>query len=323
MRIKKKTVLMRSIEARGRNPRVKKIFAGAFIFLLSGSLMFGQGVSLAAEISRLEKLSREGAVAQRYNAFLDLIRLRRLSGDSEGALGICNSAVAAFSGDDQLLLEQVRLLVSMGEYEKARITVSLLLKKDEDAELSVQGRYLSAQLDAFQSGNTDTLAALAEAPGFAGCRSGIYYTLWRLTSLLSWETRLAAEYPQSPEAKIAASAVKSATSPLWLLFSGREGAAVSVPVPAAPAASPLAVVAAKVSPAQPAGFLQAGLFGREENARALGERLKKAGFEPQITRRTMNGGDYWAVIVSGGKDMNATLAKLKDTGFEAFPVTAP
>jgi hypothetical protein len=67
-------------------------------------------------------------------------------------------------------------------------------------------------------------------------------------------------------------------------------------------------------------LLQTGLFSQEANARALSDRLKKAGFDYEIIRRQVNNADYWAVTVPAGSDMNATIKKLKDSGFESFPL---
>ena len=300
-----------------------------FIFFLSFSHVFGQSdpsVSLASVISGLEKITLGSASRERYNAFFDLLRLQLLSGDTESAFKTCESALVIFPDDGRLLLEQARLLLSQGEYEKAAAVINTLLKNDKDRELFNQGRYLAAQLVAFRSGDTQALAALAEDPDFAGYRSGIYYTLWKLTDLPSWKTRLTAEFPRSPEAIIAGSdsAMALASTPLWLLYPGRNSIVLGAPtVLPAVQSSAAQTSAAPSAQEQPPAFLQTGLFGREENARAMGENLKKAGFEPRITRRSVNGNEYWAVSVGAGRDMNATIMKLKDAGFEAFPVANP
>ena len=357
---------------------IKGLFPVLVLFLLVSSL-FAQnakpaGAALPAEISRLEKLtlaaaSTPAASKERYSAFLDLVRLYRLSGNSTEALKSCEAALAAFPADGRFLLEQGRLLVSQGEYEKAAAVTGILLKLEEPRDLVIQGRLLDAQLNAFRSGNTQALAALAEDPGFAGYRSGIYYTLWKLTGLSSYQTRLAAEFPGSPEAKIAASAgssipagVDSAPTPLWLLYPGRESIVIAAPgtSPAVPTPAPQSPAAQSPAPQTPtvqkptvqpqtaqtptaqtptaqvptvqvptvqkptiqaaAGFLQTGLFSSEENAKAFTEQLGKAGFESRIFPRQLNGKDSWAVCVPYVNDMNAAIKKLKDAGFESFPV---
>ena len=290
----------------------------------------GGTVSIAFEISRLENISNAAgqitaSTGERYNAFMSLVRLYQLSGDPEAALKACEGALTVSPGDSRALLAQARLLLSMGEYEKADAALKALPRTGLDSGLLIQGQYLAALLAAFGSSNTQPLAALADNPDYAANLSGIYYTLWKLTGLSSWKTRLSSEFPQSPEAKIAAvsAGVNSAPAPLWLLFPGRDSISLSSPVSSLP--PPQAAGPDIISPAAPpddiaqSSVLQTGLFGREENAKAMAERLKKAGFSPQIAARKVNGNDYWAVSVSGGKDMNATIKKLKDAGFEAFP----
>ena len=303
------------------------LLLGLILFTLLTPPLSGQSgaLPLSSEISRLERLSLNGGAKERYDAFMDLARLHRLAGNQEAALASIDGALKAIPGDGRSFLEQARLLISLGEYEKATGSLNSLFVRSQDRQLLLEGRYLAALLEAFRS-NTQILAALADDPEFAEYRSGIFYTLWKLTGLPSWETRLSREFPRSPEAKIASAStgstggINSAPSPLWLLFPGRESIVLSTPQP-----SPAAQSAAPPPPApgpmeHSAEILQTGLFGREENARSMAEQLKKAGFEPQITRRQLSGNDYWAVSVPGGRDMNNTIMRLKDAGFESFPI---
>ena len=284
--------------------------------------LFGQAhtVSLAAEIFRLETLASGAAVnspaaspRERHSAFLSLARLHRLSGNPQAALSAYESALALFPDDGVALLEQGRFLVSVGEYERAYAAISALLAGERERELLIRGRYLRAQLRAFHSGNTGYLAALAEDSDFAEFRSGIYYTLWRLTGLSSYRTRLTTEFPQSPEAKIAAGSVSFAATPLWLLFPGRDSIVLEPSL--SPAAAPVSAAAENAG-----RFLQAGIFSREANAHGFAAQLRQAGFEPQIVRRQVGGDERWAVGVNGGDNTNAMIRRLREAGFEAFPV---
>ena len=338
--------------------RIFKSFFTFLLFFYAFFPLFAQNdpsgaLSLAAETSRLEKIAfgvngniHAGAAStERYNAFLDLARLYLLSGNPEAALQAYTELLTVFPGDYRALLRQARLLLSLGEYEKAGAALNAVLSQSQDRDFIIQGQYLGALLEAFSSGNTGNLAILADDPDFAEYRSGMYYTLWKLSGLSSWKDRLTAEFPQSPEAKIAAGGIDSAPTPLWLLFPGRDSLALAPaqaapsPVSApAPAASSSGIIpAASIIPSIPAApqdngksggpveaavqtrVLQTGLFGKEENARALAEKIRKAGFESQIVKRQVNGNDYWAVYVPCGNDENVTIKKLKDAGFESFP----
>jgi cell division septation protein DedD len=155
-------------------------------------------------------------------------------------------------------------------------------------------------------------------------------------------------------------AVSALPRAMWLLLPGRAGFSTVTPGPAAaaavsagaavpgrpspaetgspagagaPAAAPaFSTPAADTAPApvpaapparnaeKPAALLQTGLFGREANAGAMAERLRNAGFRPAVSRRTVNGTGYWAVTVEPEQDMRQTILRLRDAGFESFPV---
>jgi len=358
--------------------------AACFFFLFSTSLLFSQisqspppTVSLAAEIFRLETLSQEAAspATERHRAYLQLARLHRLSGDSAAALRAYEGAQAVVPNNGRALLEFGRFLISIGEYQRAAAAINALLVQEREGELAIAGRYVGAQLNAFHSGDTRQLAALAENRDFIQYHSGLLYTLWRLTGRGEYKSRLDAEFPHSAEAKIASGRVNPAVTPLWLLFPGRDSivlapaptlvapATPSAPAPTAPtpavptapapsAPTPTAPVSATPAPAVPAPttpapsgaptptastpvapatsvptpvppegrLLQAGLFTAEPNARALAERISRAGFQPYIIKRDINGREHWAVVVHGGSDINAMIQRLSDSNFQTFPL---
>jgi len=132
--------------------------------------------------------------------------------------------------------------------------------------------------------------------------------------------------PQSPEAGIAGGKVLPSASPLWLLFPGRESISPNQAAPAAPAAqTPVPQITAappSVSqmPATHTSLLQTGLFSRQENAQTQADNLKKAGFAPEVFPRQVNGANYWAVGVPYGNDMSSMIRRLKDAGFDSFPI---
>jgi cell division septation protein DedD len=67
--------------------------------------------------------------------------------------------------------------------------------------------------------------------------------------------------------------------------------------------------------------LQAGLFSREANALNLLEKLRAAGFSALTGRQARSGGDYTAVYVRPGQDINRTIRDLRAAGFDSFPVS--
>ncbi|MDR1174885.1 MAG: SPOR domain-containing protein [Treponema sp.] len=308
----------------------------AFLFLLllfSGFPLRAQegGVPLGAEIQRIEKNLKSGAFspAEKHQALVKLARLQELSGNLESAAKTWGEAAVAEQGrrDEKSLLRKARCLAAMGDWEGASALVS---PGSGDQSLRLEARYLEAQIEAFRSSDTSALLALLDYPGFAEIKPLIYFSLWKITGNGSWSSRLRSEYPESPEGRIAAeegpdqgsggpgkkAAVYIKPSPLWLLMPGRASFGLE-PVPSAPAARN----APTASPA--AGretLLQTGLFGREENARSQAARLAEKGFAAELSRRTVNGNEYWAVLVKAGQDTNRMILSLRDAGFESFPV---
>jgi tetratricopeptide (TPR) repeat protein len=293
--------------------------------------------SLAAEIGNAENLPKDPA--EKHEALLRLARLFQLSGNLERAAAAWLEAAGAAPGgrDDRALLEGARILIALGEYEKAEEGIRAALAGGRE---KIRAAYLAALLGAFRSGEEGALARVAEDPDFAPYRSEIYYTLWKISSNGRWKTMLLEEFPQSPEGMIArdAEGVHAAATAHWLLFPGRDSPPAAAPEAARPAAAPAPAVpaAARPVPAVPASaapapaaqppadasgaFLQTGLYGREENAAAMARRLKEAGFDARLRRRTVNGTGYWAVSVPPGPDMNGTIRTLKEAGFDSFPV---
>ena len=305
----------------------KKFFlVVVFLFGLSFLYAAENSLSLSSEIARLEKIGASSVSSQeRHGAFLDLARLYQLSGNSEAALKALENALKINSGDGRSLLERGRLFISQGEYEKAFESLTAIFTGNYAKDLLLEARFLLAQLEAFRSGNSGPLSALANDADFSEYRRLIYYTLWKIEQNPAWKALLAKDFPLSPEAKITAGKALSAQTPLWILFPGREALSLIAPATTTPATTtpPQTQTTTQTTKPTVSGttVLQTGLFSREENARALSERINKAGFQSVVQTKQQNGGSYWVVYVPYGSDMNAMIKRLKDAGFESFPVT--
>jgi hypothetical protein len=259
-----------------------------------------------------------------------LAQIQELAGNIEAAAQNWTAAAAAEPGkrDDLSLIKGAYCLAATGEWDRARAAVNMVLRTGQAGPAFLLARYAGACIDAFGSGDVSPLSDLASDPDFAAMRPAVYYTLWKVTGADRWKDRLLAEFPRSPEGRIAADAggiVSAAPAAMWLFFPGRGGITLdtadwsSPPVSAAPSA-PAASAPVPVSPAPGPGTLQTGLFSNEENAQRQAGRLQAAGFAPALSRRRVNGTDYWAVSVPPGQDMSQTILRLKDAGFESFPV---
>jgi tetratricopeptide (TPR) repeat protein len=296
----------------------------------SGSLL------LAAEMETLQRTLQapEVSAAARQEALARLARFLTLTGNLEEAAGAWFKAAAGpEKRDAKSLLEGARCLAAMGQFDAAGEYVRDILLTGDGQEAQSEARYLGAQIQAFGTGNAAVLASFLRNGEYADKRPSMLYTLWRITGEEAYKTRLETEYPASPEARILlnvpAGQVLGAPTPMWLLLSGREGIVLGEPRAAAdgssgeapvPASFPASGAAPSSAVAAGSAVLQTGLFRNEENTQAMAERLTKAGFTPLITRRRVNGTEYWAVGVSPGENMQDAVLKLKDAGFESFPV---
>jgi hypothetical protein len=291
--------------------------------LLAGGMEFSldaqssERTFLGEEIQNIEKSlkSSELSGAVRYQMLIRQAQLFQLAGNLERAAQAWTDAAFAEQGkrDDAALLEGACCFLAMGEMEKAEASVKTVSLTGKDNSLLCKARYLGAQIEAFHSGDISSLIELITDPDYEGYRPAIYYTLWKISDADRYKTRLLAEYPLSPESRIIKDgrSVMGAPSPMWLLFPGLS--IISVEVSAENAGS--------VSKDSRPKALQTGLFGKEENARLMADRLKTAGFEAVINQRKINdGGTYWVVTVPLGTDINRTMVQLKDKGFDSFPV---
>ena len=284
-------------------------------------------VFLIEEIRKIENTLKTSklSVAERYDMLIRQARLFQLIGNLEGAARSWMDAAAADQEkqDPRALLEGAFCFFAMGEMDKAEAAVKTVIRAVKDRELICRAVYLSAQIEAFRSGDLSSLIELISDSEYEQYRPVIYYTLWKFSGTDRYKTRLLTEYPLSPEALIVKEAasdkavVHISPSAMWLLFPGRDTMVLESPLETStehPASS------SGTGERRPIA-LQTGLFSREENAKVMAERLKTAGFEAVITRRTTNdGGIYWMVTVPTGIDIHRTTVQLKDKGFDSFPV---
>jgi len=333
-----------------RNRRYAVLFA---FLLFSAAAIFAQaGTSLEAEIQSIEgAVAKQGISAvERHDALVRLARLRQLSGDIEGAAKNWLEAAAAIPGsvDDEALLSCAYCLAAMGEWDRARAAIAPLLSKSQRA------RFLDISIQAINTGNTSTLVSIANNSEYSQLKSEIYFMLWKMSrgeNAENWRRRLAAEFPQTPEGRLAlggTSAVVMRQSPLWLFLGGldslplvetpRPSSQATAPVTPTPpqpqaAAAPQATTPQppvspppvaqttpqpQVTPPTPTQTvrLQTGVFSRRANADTQMANLRKAGFTPSLEQR----GEMWAVTVPSGTDQARTIRDLKTAGFDSFPI---
>ena len=309
-------------------------FFGPLVFLLFFAVLpgsSGHAQNPGTEIQRIEKnLENPGlSPAERRSALIRLARLRELLGDLEAAARLWGEAAAGPGGpDDRSLIRGAWCLAALGEWDQAGAAVKTILLAGRPGPALLKARYLSAFIEALERGNFSALETLAEEPDNASLKPALYYTLWKTQSAsgegAGWKARLLSEFPRSPEGRIAASGetapeggpgeISAAPTPMWLLLPGRESLSVPPDAPGISGAAPAAPASGE------SVLLQTGLFSSEGNAQKQAEQLRAAGFSPLIIRRTVKGVEYWAAGVSPGQTARQLSGRLKNAGFESFPV---
>lgn len=304
------------------------------------------GLPLTGELARIEGELNKGDLkeADRHDLLVQQARLYTLAGDySRGADRWTDGAFAQKgSRDDGALLSAAVCLIAMGEWEKADADVKTVLLTGQDGPSIQRARYLGAVIEAAKAekSNIEPLRTLADQKEFADLRPVTLFLLWKITGDSDYRSRLLRDHGSSIEAQIATAESSTDTSltnppqtnpllartPFWLLLPGRPSlspVALSLG-PTKNAAvgekNPVATSSSDSTGGGEAGTLQIGLFRKEENAQDLAKRLKAKGFSGKISRRIVNGESFWAVTVDPLKDTDGMIMKLKDAGFESFPL---
>jgi hypothetical protein len=231
-----------------------------------------------------------------------------LAGESQKALSLLDSHPDTIG--TKSLVEEKNLLKAWISYES----------KDPK-------RAVSLLLPLARQGNSDALArkalyilwiigtALGEGGG-----GGDSEVLPKEYSPQAVKALLASRYPGSVESALVDGL--AIPRPSVLLFAGFGQEINSVPSPQPPESTSLALPLASLPESDPPAFsrLQVGLFSRRENAVALSAKLLEHGFSASTEERPVQGENVsrWAVIVVTAKDWAATVAQLKDLGYETY-----
>jgi len=251
------------------------------------------------------------------------------------------------TGDTEALLRAARCELAAGEDDQARDLASRVLISAKDPQTATRARLVGAWALYFsgRAGDAKTLAGdlALSAPG-APERREARFLAWASSSgpeRSAAALRLAKDYPDSPEALIAAGTLQPAPLPHWYLGSVRPEELVPVaPASAGAEPAPAASVVPSAAPAAPAPGatpgtadegaaasttrLQVGYFSVESNARGLVAELKAKGFaagvEQKAATSSSTSGPRWVVYVEGGADPEAMKLKLKDAGYESYPM---
>ncbi|MBN1243767.1 MAG: SPOR domain-containing protein [Spirochaetales bacterium] len=284
--------------------------------------------------------------AARFEAWERAAATLELAGRYDEAAERYGKAAAAIAGktDAVALLASATCWLQAGECKRSMAMAELAALSSTDRDLDWRADLVLAW-GSVCSGDASRarsfLSALTGRAGDPDRKAAVLLLSWALSegeARSSLAAELAASFPGSPEALVAAGV--NAPSPFWYLAFPRPattgtgvGARVPAPAPSAGAGtSPTVATPEAPAATSPSGgsveasgprAYQIGLFSEKGNADRLASDLRKRGFEVALESRERPGSaPALAVLVPvrAGTDPAALLLKLKDAGFEAWPI---
>lgn len=273
--------------------------------------------------------------AARREAWTRAAETLELSGRFDEAAERYGKAAAAVPGttDAGTLLAAASCWLQAGECERALAMAELAALASPDPGLDWSAGLVVAWARVCEGdpgrarSALDALKATASDPAR---KAAVLLLAWALADgegRASLATELVKGFPGSPEALVAAGAVP--VSPFWYLaFPRRASAPVpasSSPAPAVPGGAVATAPSASAAPSavdSPRAY-QVGLFADRTNAERLASSLGAKGFVAVLESRDRPGSAAALAVlvpVVPGADPAALLLRLKDSGFEAWPV---
>jgi len=274
-------------------------------------------------------LASPGDRARNAMRFGDLALLLGRYADAAAGYETALAALPAESRGGELQLRAARARLAAGDADRATDLASLALMSAADAAQSARARLIGAWALALRDRKAEARTVAEEIAGNAALGSDIRrearFLLWAAAlpaARAEAASALAAAFPGSAEALVAQGGLALPPAPHWYL-----GAISLAGAPAASAANPPDAAPALSKPTEARGLrFQVGYYAKEENATATRDLLKAKGFaaviesRPQVAAKAGDDGRRWAVVVDGGADPAATQDRLKDSGYESYPL---
>lgn len=292
---------------------------------------------------------------ERRTLLLRWAAVLELSGAWEEAAARYEEAAFSSPGrrDTDSLLSAARAWLAAGETEKALSILRVLGVASPDTAVRMRSLVLEGWARLIEGTAPEARDLAARAAAGSPDREILLSALtlsWAASEGRSREeagARIRKEFPGTPEAAMVESgAVPPAAH--WLLTPAAGASRPpSAPAPGSPAGTPVpggsgpaAPAASTPRPSGPSGPVpgpvsaaegsrpeatrvtayQTGAFSKEANAAALVREMAARGFAPVLERRERGGTPLWVVLVPPGVDAQSTLLRLKDAGYEAYPV---
>ena len=229
---------------------------------------------------------------------------------------------------EQLVIDAVRCALCSGDYETAESYLNSSVRSSSDPEImafvnlySVWAVLCHADSIAETEDSISLLKAYSQMQSMNSVKSSVLLTLWYLTDDQKYADQIKKEFPKSAEYGIVTGKVQIMTAPFWYFVPRAVHNSNETPV-AEPSEATVAASKIKVSsePVQKAKRQQLGLFKSEDNAKLLIEKLKAKGFAAYSYTETRSSGTKYFIVVVDENTEGTMGLKLRDAGFECYPV---
>jgi tetratricopeptide (TPR) repeat protein len=263
--------------------------------------------------------------------------LYEITGDLVKAQTLFEQAYYAYPDEATFpfLFRSARLLFELGEFQKSEDRARVVANLCKNSVTKKRAAFLLTRILAATGSPEDALRValrLTEDPSNRTDNESIFLFIFSLADGLNREPeknlalqRLAADYPDSPEFRLArrAGAVKPFPTPSALLNPFTAPVSRQEAVPQTPSAPP--AVTPEAAPPPAVTGVQTGSFSVKENADYMMRDLRSMGFAAEIREAAgRTGAPVYKVVIpinrsqSNSEETQRLLIRLKDKGIEGF-----
>ncbi len=286
--------------------------------------------SIDDELWLLETLApKASAIDQRKILVSQRASMLELSGRYADAAVVWESAVAMIPGkpDSAALLSAAACRLASGDADGAAGLVTALSFSPADAETVALADIIAGWI-ALSRGDRERAVASArrgvEAANGRVAMAALYLGCAATddgAERSMFSAALSKRFPALPDDPVVSSlSLLMASLKTIATTSEMQAAPTAVAPTGATTAGPTAAGATAVGgeAADPARYYQIGAFKDQANAQVLAQKLEKLGLTAAYRLRSRK--DLYVVFVESGADAEATILKLKDAGYEAWPL---
>ncbi len=282
------------------------------------------------ELWLLETLAPKAAVVdQRKILVSQRAAMLELSGRYADAATVWESAVAMVPGkpDSAALLSAAACRLASGDSDGAAGLVTALSFSSADAETAALADIIAGWI-ALSRGDRERAVASArrgaEAANGRVAMAALYLGCAATddgAERSMFSAALSKRFPALPDDPVVSSLSLLMASLKTIATTSEMQAAPTAVAPTGPTtagATAAGATAVGGEAADPARYYQIGAFKDQANAQVLAQKLEKLGLTAAYRLRSRK--DLYVVFVESGADAEATILKLKDAGYEAWPL---